>query len=361
MFTNAGFDIEVKTSRNQGLIWAIRKGHASLVQRLLNRDPESVNHMDVLGWTPLHWATFTANLDLFRLLLLRGADIHARTKSGHSMLHLLSVFDADYRREADDYIGSSSDREAIGLELLSRGLPVDTKTVEGETPLLSAARYGVEDVVVMLVSKGAGLDTQDQEGCSPLMLAAQNRHMGVVKAIIERQKEDTKWGAGRCLIRAASKGMESAVESLLDAGVMIETTDAGGNTALISAVRNHHHEVVRLLLNKGANVNSNGQSERTPIMWALDHKYGQEIRRKSQLETIKLLIDGGASVHEPKGQVTPLHRAVSLGILSAVNLLLRAGADPLARDEIWLSPLDLAHDKHIKDRLEKEISQKRSQ
>lgn len=160
MFTRAGFDIDVKTSRNHALIWAVRKGHASLVQRLLNRDPKSIDHKDALGWTPLHWAVFTANLDLFHLFLLRGADIHARTKSGHSMLHLVSFFDVDYRREADDYGGSSLDRKLIGLELLSRGLPVNIETVKGETPLLWAARCGLEDVVVMLVSKGADLDTR---------------------------------------------------------------------------------------------------------------------------------------------------------------------------------------------------------
>ena len=360
IFANAGSDIEVKTSRNQDLIWAVRKGHVSLVQRLLDRDSNSIEHKDMLWWTPLNWAAFTANLDLFRLLLSRGADIHARPYKGHSMLHLLSNRGMNYRKEVDDYVGSSSDRRAIGLELLRRGHPVDEENLLGETPLLLAAKCGLEDLVVMLILKGADLHTRDREGYPPLMLAAQNRHMGVVEAIIKRQKKDAKWGGGMCLVQAASQGMKPAVGSLLDAGAMIETTNADGKTALISAASNHHENVIRLLLNKGANINSKGQYGRTPIMWAVgrDWAHWGQHRKKALLETIKLLIHGGASVHGHKGQRTPLHLAVYLGILSAVDLLLRAGADPLARDRRGKSPLDLAHNKHIRDRLEKELPQK---
>ena len=359
IFANAGFDIEVKTSRNRGLIWAARKGHVSLVRRLLDMDSKSVDQKDVAQWTPLHWAVFTANLYLFRLLLSRGASIHPILNGCYYMLHLVSGYDMHRRREADDYNGSYSDRKAICLKLLSRDLSVNVRSVRHETPLHYAARCGLEDIVVILVSKGASLSTRDWEGRSPLMLAAQNRHMGVVKAMIETQKEDTKWGAGMCLVKAASKGMEPAVEVLLNARAMIETTNNVGITALICAVIYCHKNVVRLLLNKGANVDAKGQTRFTPIMWALNRSYEHQQNKESQLETIKLLIDGGANVHEPKGQVTPLHQAVDLEILRAVDLLLKAGADPTARDPCGLSPLDLADNKHIRHRLKEELALKK--
>ena len=342
---------------NRYLIWAARKGHVSLVQRLLDRNTKSIELVDMSRWTLLHWAAFTANLELFRLLLSRGADVHAKSKVGHSMLHLCNM-DCE-QKEADDYIGSPSDQKAIGLELLSRGLPVDIQDSYSRTPLMLAATCGLEDNVRMLVSKGANLRTLDGEDCPPLVRAAQNGHMGVGKAIIEGQKNDTKWSTGMSLVLAASKGMKSAVNSLLDAGVMIETTNAAGHTPLIGAVMYYHDDVVRLLLKKGANVDSRGQCGIRPIIWALDRIPRHERNRKPQLETIKLLIDGGANVHAVTGDRTsPLHRAAILGILSAVDVLLRAGADPLAKDARGLSPIDVSHDTDIRDRLVQGISWK---
>ena len=352
MFANAGFDIEVETSRNRGLIWAARKGHLSLVQRLLDRDSKSVEHTDKSRRTPLHWAAYTANLDLFYLLLSRGANIHTKSASGHSMLHLIISCNMDCGRKANDYVGSSSDRKAIGLKLLSLGLPVDIPSHFRETPLLCAARCGLEDIVIMLISEGANLSIRDWEGCPPLIRAAQNRHMGVVKAIIERQKEDTKWSAVECLVLAASTGMLSAVESLLDAGVMIESTNVVGNTALISAVENHRDEVVRLLLSKGANVESKDRYGERAIMVALSRSHVLKQDKESQLKIIWLLIDGGANVNaEREGQDSPLHTAALYNIPSAVDLLLREGADPLPRNARGNSPLDFASNKDIKDKL----------
>ena len=356
MFANAGYNIELKASRNRGLIWAARKGHVSLLQRLLDRDIKSIDHMDSLRWTPLHWAAYTANLDLFRLLLSRGADIHKQSNNGHSMLHLVGGFDMACKHEGDDYIGSASDRKAIGLELLRRGLPVNIENDDSETPLLCAAKCGLKDIVIMLISKGANLSSVDREGHVPLMRAAEKRQIGIVKAIIESQKEDTKWSAGKCLVLAASEGNESAVRSLLDAGVMIESTNKVGNTALISAVKCRRDNVVRLLLSKGANVESKDQYGKRAIMVALDRSHEHLQNRKSQFKTIKLLINEGANVNaEPKGQISPLDRAVNLGILNVVGLLLRAGAGPLARNTRGKSPLDLAYHNNIRNRLWKDL------
>ena len=263
-------------------MWAARKGDVSVVRHLLTRDSTSVDYRDELQRTPVHWAAVTANLDLFRLLLSRGANFHAESIVSQSMLHLCNL---DYEGEeaADMYHGSSSNRKVIALELLSRGLPVDIRDSDSRTPLMFAAMCGLEDNVTMLISKGADSSIPDRNGCPPLVRAAQKRHMGILKVIIDGQK-DTKRRVDVCLVLAASKGMKSAVKSLLDAGMMIETTNAAGHTALIGAIIECHDDIVRLLLERGANVESKGQSQLRPIMWALDRRHEHKQDQKSQFK-----------------------------------------------------------------------------
>ena len=367
MFAKAGFNLEAQNSCNRGLTWAIRKGHVSLVHRLLSRGVNPNEHKDEALWTPLHWAAFNANLNLFRLLLSRKADIHAKSKDGHSMLHLVSSFSTDHkRREPDDYIGSSADRRAIAQELLDKRLPVNIQSVKYETPLLCAATCGLEDMTVMLISKGADLIFRDREGCTPLRRAVQKRHVGVVKTIIETiiksQEKNSNLDAGGCLIEAASKGMEPEVRILLDAGVMLDSVHWDGDTALISAVKNLHVDIVRLLLDKGVELEAR-QSGKTALIWALSCNHKQEQDRRSQFEVIKLLIDKGANVHaKTRERTTALHKAVEIRNLRAVDLLITAGANTRARNIYGISPEDLAprNDDEIKDRIKKGLPRKQS-
>lgn len=374
MFANAGFLIEISTSCDQGLVWAARNGHVSLVQHLLNRGA-SIKYQDEHGWTSLHWAAFTANLNLFHLILSSGADYCATTNVGDSMLHLVSSFGKDHiRRDAGDHIGNSADRIAIVLKLLDLGLTVGILNAEGETPLICAATYGLEDLVLVLISKGADLFGDDKTDRSPLMRAAGNGHIRVVKILIERQREVINFDPGWSLIESAARGMESAVRVLLDAGVKVNAAHSGSNTALMKAARKGHDNIVRLLLDKGANIDATNDMARTALMNAARTGHQNIVRlllnkganieakdyrgdtaimhalhgmlnsnQDSQVETVRLLIDRGANV----GVTTTngwsiLHYAVGIRNIRAVELLLRAGANPLALNHEKESPLDLA-------------------
>lgn len=426
IFANPGLRIEVSTRRDQRLEWAVRKGHVSLVQLLLN-EQASIEHKDEYGWNLLHWATFTANLNLFHLLLSQGADYRATTKLGDSMLHLVSSFGADHvRREGDDHIGSSPDREAIGLELLKSGITVDILNAKQETPLLCAARYGREDMVSVLIWGGAGLTYHDRSGYIPFMRAAENGHVGVVTILIERQKEIPYAGPGWCLVKTASQGKISVVKTLLDAGVMIDAvgnhddtalmgaaeqghehivrllldkganvdainskgntalinaagtgrynmirllldkgakidaTNFNGNTALMNAAGTGYYNMVRLLLDKGANIEARNYLGQTAIMQALDERPNSS--QESQVEKVRLFIDRGANVGVTSANMwSVLHNAAWRGNLRAVDLLLRAGANPLALNHEKESPLDLALERgyeEVAERLKLELHRK---
>ena len=71
---------------------------------ILDLQPQYVNQADELGWTPLHEACRTLNLELVQFLVDRGADIHAKTKEGQSVGFLCTYFtettspDEQYRK-----------------------------------------------------------------------------------------------------------------------------------------------------------------------------------------------------------------------------------------------------------------------
>lgn len=279
MLAKAGFLIETPSSRNRGLVWAARKGHVLLVQHLLKRQA-SIEHQDDYGWDSLHWAAFTANLNLFHLLLSRGADYRAKTKFGDSMLHLVSSFGEDHmRREGDDHIGGLADRKDICMELLGMGLRIDKLNAEQETSLSCAARYGLEDMVSALISEGADLTSRDRSGCTPLMRAAEYEHMGIVKILIERQKKVTRFGPRWCLLELVDKGMESAVRVLLDAGMDVDAVGDHSDTALSRAAGNDHENTVQLLLDKGANIDAAGYNGNTALIKAAENARKNIVRK----------------------------------------------------------------------------------
>jgi len=83
-------------------------------------------------------------------------------------------------------------------------------------------------------------------------------------------------------------------------------------------------EVVRLLLDKGADVNAKADSGWTALMGAA---------WKGHLGVVKLLLEKGAKVDEGKDDLTAIGAAAGGGHLEVVKLLLEKGADVNARDK----------------------------
>lgn len=121
---------------------------------------------------------------------------------------------------------------------------------------------------------------------------------------------------------------------------------------LIDAIWREKKRKVESLLNSGADVNIAGSKGWTPLMQAAEME---------NLSITHLLLDKGADVNWPGDHgYTPLHIAVDISIdgtiqnggrpgdepTEIIELLLRNGASPLARDDDGKTALDWAVDYH---------------
>ncbi|MEE9913782.1 MAG: ankyrin repeat domain-containing protein [Deltaproteobacteria bacterium] len=103
--------------------------------------------------------------------------------------------------------------------------------------------------------------------------------------------------------------------------------------SLLDAAKNGETETVRVLLDRGADINQRGDYEYTPLIWAIE---------KGHTDTAALLINRGTDVSiRTAGGYSALAAAVNKGQSGIVRLLLDKGADVNADWKDW-RPLSLA-------------------
>ena len=149
------------------------------------------------------------------------------------------------------------------------------------------------------------------------------------------------------LRKMSLEGDAHGVRKILSSGLV--NVDFDGDvklrydTPLKLATSRGHHEIVRLLINAGANVN-----------WCDTTAYGEgcllerlcpliTAANLNKIEIIKLLIDAGACIDQADSMGrAPLHYASFSGCVEAVNLLLDNGADINSADEYGTTSLIMA-------------------
>jgi ankyrin repeat protein len=174
-------------------------------------------------------------------------------------------------------------------------------------------------------------------GVSPIMLARYYNKVDVINLLLNYIDEFT-------LFEAAAIGKFDVVAHLVYTHPeLINQFSNDGFTPLGLACYFGQAEVARFLVLKGANVNvpsSNG-FQVYPIHSAV---------AANQNEIVRTLIDGGAQVNvKQQVGITPLHSAAKNGNLEVLILLLENGADISIRMEGGKLPADLAREKGFDD------------
>ena len=142
------------------------------------------------------------------------------------------------------------------------------------------------------------------------------------KKITEKLKEKKEENEER-LCLAASNGNVEEITYLLSEGVDINCNRFKEKkfrlTPLHFAALRRHQDVVRLLMNEGADPNTtsiNGPYGESLLYYVVQNEY---------VDVLKLLLDGGADPTEGSNRgTTPLHVALLYGNTYMINLLLGA-------------------------------------
>ncbi|XP_044751709.1 ankyrin-3-like [Coccinella septempunctata] len=330
---------------------AVQENDASLVRKLLNEGAD-VNYMDINSGTPLHAAAENGNIEITQILLEYRADIRAKDKYGRTTIDTAfwnggEALASALLEELDDINISINNRDDTPLHLavelgypelvkaiLKRGGEVNAKKYRGKTPLHVACAVGNGAIARSLLEFGADYNCKDENGDSPLLIASRHGNEDVVRALLNYDVD----------VNVRVRRGESALHFLIEKKVSEKT--------------------VRLLLNKGAEVDVGSIINRTPLhICAI---YGQADTAEALLEynaypnfqdtngqiplhlacmqgnesVIRLLISYGSSLNL-KNELgkTPLHYAVLFGCNRIVELLLLEGADPNVRNIDGRTPL----------------------
>ncbi|RYP23458.1 hypothetical protein DL767_008815 [Monosporascus sp. MG133] len=188
----------------------------------------------------------------------------------------------------------------------------ELERMDGETLLRWAAKGGHEAVVQQLLETGADVHARDKDARTALSYAAERGHEAVVQLLLKSGQMSLRW--------AVETGDVEVVKLLLDRGADVAVANKDGWTPLIAASSKGHVDVVRLLLaTSGVNADlKNSESGQTPLSWAAANGYEA---------VVQLLLDTGKvdiNSRDNNGR-TPLQWAAERGHKAVVRLLLKKG------------------------------------
>lgn len=185
---------------------AIKENNFQIVDSLLN-DGFNPNTTDDDEFTALHHASQIGNLEIVEVLIEKGADIHAKSKSGDSIF-------------------------------------------------IWACWGGKIDIIKVLIEKGADINSEDKYGHTGLKIAELQNNTELKELLLKNRvgNKMNKMDPISTLFNAASYGQLSLFESIVMDGMDLDVTDHRGLTALMIAAKNGHTNLVQALINHNVEI-----------------------------------------------------------------------------------------------------------
>lgn len=245
-------------------------------------------------------------IEIFQILLSAGADVNRSNRKGQVPLLLAAevnrtdilqqLITAGANLDHQDSQGKTALMIAAGLGnsavvklLIESGTDINLRDLHGNTALIYATGAEVEEkeveIEVEIIKEETGCQSErfrktveKRQGSRRKQIANLLRTAGITD---DGSKEVL-------LIKSAANGKLGAVEALIDTGARVNFLLSKQGTALSQAVRHRHQAVVATLLVEGADPNLSAYSREKPLILAAEN---------GDLEIVRLLLDAGADPH----------------------------------------------------------------
>lgn len=289
-----------------------------IVQLLLEQGA-LVDSQDSTGGRPLHVALQFPDQSLAQLLLKYGADATAPDERGRTPLHL----------------AATGGQIGVVTHLLDEGANIDAADSEKMTPLMHASTDRLStNGLELLLERGANIDQVDEKERTALHVAIDNYNMEAAAILIKkgagvkgRLRPDTypmEHVAHRNVLHRASESQPIVLEFLLNNGDFdVEYRERHGWTALALAVEANNEDCVKLLLEHGANPDATARCD-----CDLHHKVpaSHKAAKMGYVGVLQMLLDAGADPNSQDGFAnTPLVWAAECHDPRCLEALLRTG------------------------------------
>lgn len=268
------FPIE-KILEAQKLVSAIRRNNFNLVKSILDSGVD-IKTQAYRTSPNIFWAIGNRRDKILQLLIDSGADVNETDNAGQTALSHAVEF---------GYQG------AVRI-LLQAGADPNVKLGKNRTPIFYAAENGLLNIVKTLIEHKANVKIRLRDGETSLSLATREGHSRIVKLLEssgvradQRIRSLMKTGM---LVKAVKSGNAEKTRELLRIDLDVNARDyCLGWTLLMNAASRGYADVVKILVEAGADVNAKDKYNLTASIVA-EGKHRQKI--------IRLLHKAGAKI-----------------------------------------------------------------
>jgi ankyrin repeat protein len=324
------------------LMWAAAEGHATVVQALIEAG-STINATLASGFTPLFFAVREGHIDVVRVLLHAGVNVNEPLKpkedkpappvgtsykpvrNGTSPL-LLAVENGHFELAmALVEAGADPNDQRSGfssLHAISWVRKPDASDVGDPAPIGSGRLTSLQ-FVQALVARGANVNARlgkgvprppasatmlGTEGATPFLMAADRADVPLMRELLKAGADPLLPNADKTtpLMAAAGLGTSDpleeagtedealeAVKMLLDLGADLNAVDSKGDTAMHGAAYGNFPTIVKLLADRGADINIWKQADtegRTPLFIAEGYKAGRPQPSRPTIDALHSLM-----------------------------------------------------------------------